>query len=86
LKALPTIVDRYASSSTTASIPPALYFGLSGGAGYAMALGPGTCTLEARADWALTSAAPRASLGGEIFPLGLSLMLGYGFPIGGGRK
>jgi hypothetical protein len=81
-----TVVDRYASSSTTATIPPAFYLGLSGGAGYSLAMGPGTCTLEARADWALTSAASKASLSGDIFPLGLSLMLGYGFPIGGGGK
>jgi hypothetical protein len=81
-----TIVDRYASSTTTASIAPAFFFGLAGGVGYSLALGPGICALEARTDWALTSVAAKDLLGGEIFPVGLIIMLSYGFPIGGGRK
>jgi hypothetical protein len=81
-----TIVDSYASSTTTVSIASAFFFGLAGGVGYALALGPGICAFEARADWALTSAAATDRLGGEIFPLGLNIMLSYGFPIGGRGK
>jgi hypothetical protein len=81
-----TLVDQYASSTTMASIPPAFFFGLTGGVGYAVAMGPGVCALEARVDWALTSAADNVSLGGDIFPLGVYLMLSYGFPIGGRGK
>ena len=81
-----TIVDTYASSTTTVSIAPAFFFGLAGGVGYTLALGPGICALEARADWALTSVAPKYRLGGEVFPAGLNVMLSYGLPVGGGRK
>jgi hypothetical protein len=81
-----TILDRYASSTTTATVDSAFFFGLAGGVGYAMALGPGICALEARADWAITSAAANDKLGGDIFPLGLNIVLSYGFPLGGGGK
>jgi hypothetical protein len=80
------LVDRYASSTTTVSISSAFFFGLTGGAGYALAIGPGVCALEARVDWALTSAADSVSLGGDVFPLGVYMMLSYGFPIGGRGK
>ena len=86
-----TIVDRYASSTTTSVVTPdlshAFFFGLAGGIGYSLRLGPGTAGAELRGDWAIlpvTAAAGQA--GGGINPIGVNLVLEYGFQIGGASR
>lgn len=81
-----TIVDRYASSTTTAVTPPdghLLFFGLSGGIGYSLPLGPGRAGIELRSDWSiLPVTAASGQTGGDINPIGVDLVLSYGFRIG----
>gem|GEM_PF-4705928 len=84
-----TIMDRYASSTTRATLSPdltdSLYLGLSGGAGYALPLGPGVAAVEIRADWALTSIA-KTKLGSEMTALGTTLAVSYGIQLGRSGK
>jgi hypothetical protein len=77
------IVERYTDASTNLSLSAgAAFFGVSGGGGYELALGPGTLSLEARADWAITTMATDA-LGGTLSALNVAIMAGYGITIGG---
>ena len=82
------LADRYVSSSTTTWISLSMrqieFYGISGGLGYSMQLGPGIARAEARADWALTPVRFTAgSLEGELHPVGVTLAIGYGVRIGG---
>jgi hypothetical protein len=81
-----TIVDRYSGTTTTLVINPdllhAFFFGLAGGVAYSLRLGPGTATIELRADWAILPVTATGQAGGNLNPLGLDLVAGYGFQIG----
>jgi len=81
-----TLVDRSATTSTTAVITPDLahrfFFGLAGGAAWSFRIGPGRATLELRADWAILSANASGDSGGNLNPIGLSLVAGYGVQLG----
>ncbi|MGA2977571.1 MAG: hypothetical protein ABSF77_19885 [Spirochaetia bacterium] len=83
------VVDRYAASSTTAALASvssdSTFFGLSGGMGYALPLGPGVAGLELRADWVFTPIAA-ARLGNEMRALGTGLAVSYGVRLGGKPK
>lgn len=84
-----TIVDRYTSSTTTSVITldlaHAFFFGLTGGIGYSLRLGPGTAGAEVRADWAILPVAAGQS-SGDINPIGVNLILSYGIQIGGASR
>ena len=80
------LIDRYVSSTTTLTVAQdfiqGVNGGVAGGAGYSHKLGPGSASLELRAEWALTSATVNDSaLGGDIFPLNVSILAGYGFQL-----
>ncbi len=81
-----TIVDRYSSATTTVvvnpDIPHAFFFGLVGGVGYSLRLGPGTVMIELRADWAILPVTATGQAGGNLNPIGLDLVAGYGIQIG----
>jgi hypothetical protein len=82
-----TVVDRYSTSTTTAVISPDIshvfFFGLSGGIGYSMLLGPGRAGIELRSDWSiLPVTAGSGSPGGNLNPVGLQLVASYGIQIG----
>jgi hypothetical protein len=85
-----TIVDRYSSASTNvvvnADISHAFFFGLAGGVGYSLRLGPGTASIELRADWAILSVTATGQAGGNLNPISLVLVAGYGFQIGGASR
>jgi hypothetical protein len=86
-----SLVDRYAGSTLTASVSQSffkgIYMGLAGGLGYSHAVGPGNLSVEARAEWCLTSAtAQDGELGGTAYPLSVSMVVGYGFHIPTGKK
>jgi hypothetical protein len=83
-----TIVDRYASSSTTAAFPYSavmpVFLGLSAGVGYEMRLGPGVVGLDLRADAAVTGVTSSwGPVGGGIMPVPVFLAMSYGFLLGG---
>jgi hypothetical protein len=77
--------DRYVSSTTNTwmslRLDGLLFFGVSGGIGYSLPLGPGTASIELRADWALTPVTLDDGTG--IDPLGMALVFSYGIGIGG---
>jgi hypothetical protein len=82
------LADRYVSSSTATWISLEVeqleFYGISGGLGYSMQLGPGIARAEIRADWALTPVRfTVASMDGELHPIGVLLAIGYGIRIGG---
>jgi hypothetical protein len=82
-----SIVDRYLSSTTTAAISPDIshvfFFGVSGGIGYSMLLGPGRAGLELRTDWSILPVTAGAALpGGNLNPIGVQLVASYGMQIG----
>jgi hypothetical protein len=82
-----TIVDRYASSTTVAVITPDIshvfFFGLSGGIGYSLRLGPGIAGIELRSDWAIVPVtAASGQAGGDINPIGVDLVVSYGILLG----
>ncbi len=81
-----TIVDRYASSATTAVITPDLahlfYFGLEGSVGYAFPFGPGRVGIELRSDWSLTPVAVGPGPADGVNPLSVNVVLSYGFRLG----
>jgi hypothetical protein len=85
-----TIVDRYSSSTTAVVVYPdlghAFFLGLAGGAGYSFRLGPGTATVELRADWAFLPLTATGQAGGNLDPIGLVVVAGYGFQIGGASR
>ncbi len=81
------IQDTYAVTSTSAQIPltfaQASMFGLSGGVGYQFPLGPGTMSVELRADWTLFPVRLDTGLGsGDLSPLNALIVLGYGLKLG----
>jgi hypothetical protein len=82
-----TVVDRYASSTTTAVITPSFshiwLLGLSGGIGYSLRAGPGIAGIELRSDWSIL---PVWAAGDGINPIGVDLVLSYGFPLKTGAK
>jgi len=84
-----TLVDRYSSTTTTVVVTPdlahVLFFGLAGGAAYSMRIGPGVATLEIRADWAILPVTAAGQAGGNLNPIGLVLVAGYGFQLGASR-
>jgi hypothetical protein len=79
------LVDRYLSISVTTSVEPRLdrllFFGVSGGFGYSLPLGPGIAAVELRADWTLAPADGESNSG--INPLGTAVAVSYGVRIGG---
>jgi hypothetical protein len=83
-----TIVDRYASAVTTAVISPdashVLLFGLSGGIGYSLRLGPGRAGIALRSDWSVlpVTIITTGLSGGNMNPLGVEIVASYGFQIG----
>jgi len=86
-----TILDRYATSTTTAVVNPdfshGFFFGLAGGIGYSLRLGPGTAGIELRADWAILPVATAAGQpGGDINPVRVNLVLEYGIQVGGASR
>ena len=81
------VQDVYSSTSAIAHVPlsflQASMAGLSGGAGYAFRLGPGTLSAELRADWTLLSARLDAGTGsGDLSPLNAVIFVSYGLVIG----
>jgi hypothetical protein len=86
-----TLSDQYASAATTTTINQGLldrfFTGGSAGLGYALPLGPGVASVEARADMAFTSAARDAGSGGaHILPIAFGVVASYGVRLGGGGK
>jgi len=86
-----TVVDRYVSTTTTATLVPGIaqvqFLGVSAGAGYSLPVGPGVAALELRADCAITPATGQdGDVGAEMFPLGVGLAASYGIRLGGGAK
>lgn len=86
-----TVVDTYASATTTATLVPDIaqvqFLGVSAGAGYSLPVGPGVAALELRADCAITPAAGQdGDMGAEMFPLGVGLAASFGIRLGGGAK
>ena len=85
-----TIVDRYSSTTTTVVVNPdishAFFFGLAGGVGYTLRLGPGNAMIELRADWAILPVTATGQAGGNLNPIGLVLVAGYGVQIGGASR
>jgi hypothetical protein len=84
------LTDKYVSSITTAWVPlrrgQLLFFGVSGGIGYSLPLGPGVAFAEIRADWALSPVQFTIdSKNGALLPFGAALIVGYGMRIGGGQ-
>jgi hypothetical protein len=82
-----TVVDRYATATTTAVITPDIsqvfFFGLSGGIGYAIGLGPGRAGIELRSDWSiLPVSAGSGQSGGNLNPISLNIVVSYGFQLG----
>ena len=83
------VVDRYASSTTTAALTLAssdsTFFGLSGGLGYALPLGPGVASIELRAEGVFTPIAT-TQMGNGITALGTTLAASYGIRLAGGAR
>jgi hypothetical protein len=81
-----SVADNYGTSSTMAAITVAFsdsaFWGISGGLGYSLPLGPGVSSVELRADWALSPIA-RAALGNEVTMVGITLAVSYGMRLGG---
>ena len=81
-----TVVDRFSGSTATAVVTPdfahRFFLGLAGGGAYSLALGPGTVMIEIRADWAILSANASGNAGGNLNPVGLGLVAGYGLGLG----
>jgi hypothetical protein len=84
-----TVVDRYTSAETAAVITPdfahAFFFGLVGGIGYSMRLGPGRAGLEIRSDWSILPVTVGGAQG-IVNPIGLELVGSYGIQIGGSAR
>jgi hypothetical protein len=77
------VIERYSASTTTAALTTGgLFFGLSGGLGYIMGIGPGIASAELRADWAFSPIAA-GTIGGDLYAVGVMLAVSYGVPITG---
>jgi hypothetical protein len=81
------VQDVYATTSTSAVIPLSFaqssMFGVSGGVGYKLGLGPGTASVELRADWTIFPVKLDGGLGsGDLSPLNALIVFGYGFKLG----
>ncbi len=81
------IQDTYAATTTDAQVSltfgQASMLGISGGAGYRFRLGGGIASAELRADWTLLPVRLDTGLGlGDLAPLNIALVLGYGFTLG----
>jgi hypothetical protein len=86
-----SLVDRYATSTVTTSVSQSfakgIFMGLAGGIGFSHAWGPGIASVEARAEWCFDSAtAHDGELGATVFPLAISMVVGYGVRIPGSGK
>jgi hypothetical protein len=80
------VVERYSDSTTTTALTTGgVCFGLCGGLGYAVDIGPGRAAAELRADWAVSPIAA-TPLGGDLYAVGATLAVSYGIPIGGESK
>ena len=81
-----TVVDRYASATTTAVVTPAFahiwLLGLSGGIGYSFGLGPGIAGIELRSDWSIL---PVTAAGDGVNPIGIHLVVSYGYRLKTGK-
>jgi len=78
-----SVVERYSDGASTATtLPGQAFFGISGGVGYALPIGPGFLSLEARADWAFTSILDPDTYG-SLDAVGVTLMAGYGITLEG---
>lgn len=84
-----SLVDRFSSATSSVAVTPDLahrfFFGIVGGPAYSMRLGPGIATVEIRADWAILSANASGQQGGDLNPIDLTLVAGYGIQLGDRR-
>ncbi len=85
------IQDTYATTGTSAQLPltfaQASMLGISGGIGYRFSLGPGIASAGLRADWTLLPAKLDTGLGsGDLAPLNIVIILGYGFTVGSSNR
>jgi hypothetical protein len=77
--------DTYSNAQTSALLAMnASLVGISGGVGYQLGLGPGILSVGIRADADLLPATLDAGLAsGDLVPLNVILVVGYGFRLGG---
>jgi hypothetical protein len=86
-----SIVDRYSSATTTATITPDLsgrfFLGVQGGIGYSLPLGPGVAGIEIRSAVSfLPMSINGRSSDGDFNPVGLRLLVSYGIRLKEGAR